>query len=312
MDAVLNVGVPVFAIILAGYLSGRAGVLGSDSTRALNAFVYYFALPPVLFLAMIRVPLDQVFNWPFIAVYTGGVLFTFVLSAVASLTLFPHGLAALTVAGKTAIFSNTGYMGIPLFLAAFGDQGLLPAVIATVYNGALVVGIAIVMIELDQRQHDGLLVILRDILIALLTNPLVMSAVLGILWALTGLALPRPLVNLGELLGAAAGPCALFAMGLFLVGRQASADMQEVAWLVLLKLIVQPLVTWWLAFKVMNLEAGWAASAVILAALPTGALTFVVAERYNVFVQGATAATLISTVLSVATVSFLLAYFGLG
>ena len=108
-------------------------------------------------------------------------------------------------------------------------------------------------------------------------------------------------------MGAAAGPCALFAIGLFLVGRAPKAGALEVSWLVLLKLVVQPAVTWWLADRVFGLDADTTAWAVILAALPTGALVFVLGQQYGVYVQRATAAILASTVLSVVTLSALFA-----
>ena len=72
MDALINVVVPVFGVVLTGYLAGRFGVLGSDSAAALNRFVFYFALPPALFIYMARAPVEKIFNWPFIGAFVGG------------------------------------------------------------------------------------------------------------------------------------------------------------------------------------------------------------------------------------------------
>ncbi|MBM3601547.1 MAG: AEC family transporter [Alphaproteobacteria bacterium] len=312
MEPVLNVGLPVFAIILTGYLAGRFGILGGASTEALNAFVYYFALPPLLFLSMARVPLEDVFNWHFLAAYSGGVLGTYVLSMLAGLMIFRNRPAALSLQGMTAIFTNTGYMGVPLYLIAFGEQGALPAIILTVYNGAIVVGLTIVLIELDLRSGSEPIKILGDVALAIVTNPLIISAAAGMVLSLLGVTLPRSVVNFCTILGNASGPCALFAMGLFLAGRQMAARRSEIAWLTLLKLAVQPAITWWLAFHVLRLEPFWAASAVVMAALPTGATAFVIAQRYGAYVGEATAVTLITTVLSFFTVSALLVWFGMG
>lgn len=312
MDAILNVSLPVFAIILGGYLAARAGLLGQGSTASLNAFVYYFALPPLLFLSMARVPLANIFQWPYLAAYVGGVLGTFALSLIAGLIAFRGRPAELSLQGMTAVFSNTGYMGVPLFLTAFGDKGVLPALILTVFNGAVVVGVIIVLIELDLSDGGHPLRILRDVGLALAKNPLVMSAAAGILWSAVHLPLPKPLTNLCEILGASSGPCALFAMGLSLVAHSGGGRKLETGWLVFLKLLVQPAITAWLAFHVLALDPFWAMSAVILAALPTGALTFVVAQRYGLYVPQATQGTLASTMLSVITVSALLAWFNIG
>jgi hypothetical protein len=85
MRAILDVILPVFAIILTGYLAGRIKLLGPDSSEALNKFCYWFALPPVLFLGPARVPLDQVFNLPFIATFMGGVGITWAIALVVGL-----------------------------------------------------------------------------------------------------------------------------------------------------------------------------------------------------------------------------------
>ena len=312
MDAIVNVSLTVFAIILGGYLAARSGLLGQGSTAALNAFVYYFALPPLLFLSMARVSLSDIFQWPYLAAYVGGVLGTFVLSLAAGLIVFRGRPAELSLQGMTAVFSNTGYMGVPLFLTAFGDKGVLPALILTVFNGAVVVGVVVVLIELDLSRGGHPLRIFRDVGLALLKNPLVMSAVVGILWSALRLPLPKPLTNLCEILGASSGPCALFAMGLSLVAHAGGGRASETGWLVFLKLLVQPAITAWFAFGVLALDPFWAMSAVILASLPTGALTFVIAQRYGIYVPQATQGTLVSTVLSVVTVSALLAWFEIG
>ncbi|HEX6979307.1 MAG TPA: AEC family transporter [Alphaproteobacteria bacterium] len=307
MQAVIDVVLPVFGIIFAGFLAGRFRILGTESSEALNRFVYFFALPAVLALGMARVPAGQVFNLPFIAAFMGGVIAVFVMAMAAAHVAFPGRLAARSLGGLSAVFANTGYMGIPLFLTAFGPEGTLPAVIATVLNSAIVIGGAIVLIELDLTQGAGLRKAAFDVTRALVTNPLVIAPVAGLVWGALHLPIPKPLATFGDLLGASAGPCALFAIGLFLATRSLTALMGgrraiEVTWLMILKLVVQPLVTWWLA-RHLGLDPFWTASAVILAALPTGALAFVIASRYGIYVERTSAAILGSSLVSVVTLS---------
>lgn len=307
MEAVVNVVLPVFGLILVGYLAGRFAVLGEASSEALNRFVYYFALPALLFLGMARVPIGQVFNGRFIAAYMGGVLVVLAFAVLVARFAFPGRLALTGMHGLCAVFSNTGYMGIPLFLTAFGAEGTLPAVIATVINAAVVIGGGVVMIEFDISKRGGWLGPLLDVTAALAVNPLVVAPLAGIAYAALGLPLPKAIITFGELLGGAAGPCALFAMGLFLATRPVQVLLGggravEVAWLIVLKLLAQPLLTWALAVA-FGLDAFWVASAVILSALPTGALAFVLAQRYGLYVERSSAAILGSTVLSALTLS---------
>ncbi|MBI3504022.1 MAG: AEC family transporter [Proteobacteria bacterium] len=310
MRAIFDVILPVFAIILTGYFSGRIRLLGPDSSDALNKFCYWFALPPVLFLGPARVPLDQVFNLPFIAAFMGGVAVTWLIALAVGVLAFRDRPAVTALALLSGTFANVGYMGIPLFLAAFGPEGVLPAVIATVSCTLLLVGATVIIVEADLAGQGGAATAFGKVLKGLAKSPLIVAPLSGLAFNLSGLPMPKPLSNFGELLGAAAGPAALFAIGLFLSTRSLGTlvggrKLVEVGWLVWVKLIVQPLATWWLA-GFFGLDAFWTGSAVILASLPTAALCFVLAQQYRQFVERASATILISTVLSPLVLSFLM------
>lgn len=310
MEAVVDVALPVFAVMAAGWLAGRTRLLGPASSEALNAFVYWFALPPLLFLSMAQVPLARIFAWDYIAVLCLGMVATAVPAALVGRYVFANRGGALSLHTMVALFANTGYMGIPLFLAAFGPEGTLPAIIATVINGAVVTGLAIFAVDFGENAAAGVGRALLRAGRAVATGPLLLAPLAGIAWQAAGLPLPAALVNLAGLLGAAAGPCALFAMGLFLVGKPLAAGAGEVGWLVVAKLLVQPLATWALALWLIPLDAEWLRGAVLMAALPTGALAFVVAQRYGIYVQRSSAAILATTIASVVTLSALLAVLG--
>lgn len=313
MQAVFNVVLPVFGIVFAGYLAGRVRLLGADSSEALNKFCYWFALPPVLFLGPARVPLDQVFNLPFIGAFFGGVMFAWFVGLVGLVLFFRASTAQTALALSCGTFANTGYMGIPLFIAAFGAANALPAIIVTVGYTLTLVAATVVLVESGLTGQGGAARAALNVVKGLAKSPLVVPPLLGLAWNLSGVALPRPIVNFGELLGAAAGPCALFAIGLFLSGRSLGTlaggrKSIEVGWLVAVKLLIQPLATWWLA-GYFGLDPFWTASAVILAALPTAALCFVLAQQYRLYVERASATILVSTVLSAATISAIMILF---
>lgn len=312
MGPILNVVFPIFAIMAAGYAAGRFGILGKDSGEALNRFVYFIALPALFFVSMARVSLDEVFNLPFLGAYGGGAAATFVIAVAVAKYAFPNRLGALGLAGLSAIFSNTGYMGIPLLMLAFGEAGMLPAIISTILNGAVIMAFGIVLLELDVHQGKSGLVVLRNALRGVVRSPLVLSAVTGLLASGLGLPLPQAVATFCDLLGASAGPCALFAIGLFMVGKSPTAGATEVSWLVFLKLLVQPAITWLLAYRVFTMDPVWAAGALVLSALPTGALVFVLAQQYGIYLQRSTAAIMASTVLSLFTLSALFVWLGIG
>lgn len=312
MGAIVNVILPVFGIMLTGYLAGRFRLLGDASSEALNGFVYYVSLPALFFVSLARVPVGEVFNGPFLAAFGGGLVGTFGIAMLIGTFVFPNRLAALGLHSLCAVFSNTGYLGIPLLLVTFGDAGKLPGIISTVIMGTVVMGTGVVLIETDLSQGRGPLRIAASVGKGVAKSPLILSAGAGLLISALGVSLPAPLAIFSDILGAAASPCALFAIGLFLAGQSLTTGVTEIGWLVALKLILQPAITWWLAFGVMSMDPTWAAAAVVQAALPTGALIFVLAHQYGIFVQRATATIMVSTVVSVVTLSLLFAALGLG
>jgi malonate transporter len=306
MQVVLDVALPVFGIMVAGYIGGRT-VLGEMASHALSQFVYWFALPAVLFLGMARQSLGDIFNLPFIGAYLGAMLVVYLLGAVIGRLIAREDKAVHAMQGLNACFSNTGYMGIPLFIAAFGAERLLPAIIATVIMSAIMTGIAVIVLELVRSGGRSLGGALGDVARALIRNPLIVASVAGLLWNLAGLPLPVPLINFCQLTGSAAGPCALFAIGIFLAGRPLDfAAWRTVGWLVPLKLVVQPALTWLLIVTLFPLDRFWTGAALLLAALPTGALTFVVAQQYQVYVERTSQVILLSTLASVPVLSVLL------
>lgn len=309
MSTLLNIVLPVFAIIFAGYASRHFSLLGEASAEALNRFVYYIALPPLLFLSTARMPLEVILHWPFIGAYLGGALLTAVVAIAGGRLLFGlRDTATLGVLGFATTFSNTAYMGIPLFIAAFGAEGATPAVVATLAGSIALIAPAVAVIEMGRSGHRATAPrVGRAVARVLLRNPIMLSLFAGVAAAWLQLPIPVPAETFLQLLGAAAAPSALFALGLSLHGHPVHCGAREVGWLVLMKLLVYPLATWWLASAVFDLEPFWRDAAVLLAALPAGALVFVIAQRYDVYVQRASAAIVVSTIASMLTLSFLLA-----
>src|SRR5262245_7159708 len=103
MDALINVVLPVFGIILTGYLAGRFEALGPDSGAALNRFVFYFALPIALFVITARAPIDRISKWPFIGAFPAGVSWPLLIAVFLGWFWFQHrDVATLSMVARTA------------------------------------------------------------------------------------------------------------------------------------------------------------------------------------------------------------------
>jgi predicted permease len=295
--------IPVFGLVLCGWGAGRARLVGAESSDALNQFVYYFALPAMLFAAVSRGSLDRILDWPFLG---GVVMATLACAAVAfgmsawlqGGTPQDHSLRALN-----ASFSNTGYLGIPLVTVAYGPEAALPAAMATVATNVMLFATGLTLLELFDRRHPehG-----KGIALALLgtaRSPLIWPIALAIALVAAGWSLPVPVMRLADLLAAAAGPGALFALGLF-VSRQSVRRGMAAAWPgVALKLALHPLIAAAVFYGLVSVDPLWAKVAVVGASLPLGATAFVLAQRYKLLEVETSCSAVLSTALSVFTVS---------
>jgi malonate transporter len=308
MQAIVNVVIPVFAIVLAGFACGRLRLLGQGGSEALNGFVYFAALPALFFGSLAKVELSQIFNWPYLSAYLLSMAATGLAALILGRMLFQTRGPALAVQNMAALFANTGYMGIPLAITAFGKEAALPAILATVVNGALVMGIYILWIEAQRSNASHRLHVARDAFAGVFRSPLVLSAIAGILCSAFQLKVPAPLLTFCDIMGAAAPPAALFAMGLFLVGKSFKGDVAEVCVFSGLKLILHPLATFAIVGWLIPLEPEWRRALLLMSALPTGSLVFVLASQQQTYVQRATGIILCSTLASVVTLSWLLDY----
>lgn len=304
MLSTLLIVLPIFALIGAGWLVRRSGVLGPAATSELNRFVVYLALPALLFDIVAHARWNEIWQPRFIAVF--GVACLVVFTATVALRLRrPRHLADAAIDGLNAAYANTGFIGFPLVLVAIGHQAMAATLVATIITVCIVFGIAIVLIEvgLQTERHRGRMA--RNILLSLARNPLLVAPALGALVPLSGLAVPVPAETFLKLLGGAASPCALVALGLFLAEKRDPVARQRgaAAALVVGKLVLHPLVTWALATFVIALPPDQVRTAVLLAALPTGTGPFILAELYRREAAITSDVILASTVLSLLSLS---------
>jgi len=302
MQALFDIVLPVFAIVAMGYVCGWRKLLGAQSSQALNSFVYWVALPALLFRAMADVDLEQVWNLPFIASFAGALIVTWILSSIVGKRVFRLDNAEAALHGLNGAYPNTGFMGIPLAIAAFGEEAALPAILAAVIS-VLSVALAIVPIEMARQQQANPMKLVGLAVSALVRNPMIVAPLAGLLWAWGGVRVPVAVDTFTGILGAAAGPCALFSIGLFLVGKPMTEDLDEVAAMSVAKLFVQPLLTALAILVLFPTDPLWAAVAIMSAALPIGSGPFVLAQAQGIYVKRTSTVILATTVLSILTLS---------
>jgi predicted permease len=288
---------------------GYFKVLPNSGSTILSQFVYIVALPALAFIKLSQVPVNVFLNWPFLAVLGGGMLITFCFSLVIAYFFFPTHLTGRALHALSAMYSSTGYIGLPIIFLVFGDSAFVPGIIGAVITGAVFMPLAIILIEADKSaDSDKVATCLKAMLKSIFKNPVLIATTAGLIISSQPIELAEPVVTFFELLAGAYIPCALFAAGLFISGCSVKGETTEIAWLVFVKLLIHPLITWWLAYEVFDLEGTLPAIAVLQAALPCGVPVFVLAQHYKTFVVRASGVIVISTLLSLISLSALLIF----
>lgn len=300
---VFNVVLPVFLLILIGYLGGRTGKLGVSASTELNRFVIWLALPAQVFNFAANSGWQTLWQPGFIAAFFLSCLIVFVLVLLVS-WIRNRDLAAASFDGLSASYSNTGYMGIPLCALALGQDGLAPAIVAT-FIVFLMFALATVLIEIGILSHKKSHEIVFSVIKSLSTNPLLIAPIAGLAWAASDLTMYDPIAQVIAFLAAASTPCALVSIGLFLMQKSTAAPAQ--AWgISLAKLILQPVIAWVIAVPILDLPTLWVNAIVILSALPTGTGPFMLAQYYKADGSVISRVVLITTVSSLLTLSLFL------
>ena len=300
---VFNVVLPVFLLILIGYVGGRSGKLGINASVELNRFVVWLALPAQLFNFAANSGWQTLWQPGFITAFFLSCLIVFVLVLLISWVRNPD-LAAASFDGLSASYSNTGYMGIPLCALALGQDGLAPAIIST-FIVFVMFALATALIEIGILSHKKSHEIVWSVIKSLCTNPLLIAPVAGMAWAASGLTLYDPIAQVIAFLAAASTPCALVSIGLFLMQKSVAPPTQ--AWgISLAKLILQPLLAWTIAGPILGLPDLWISAIIILSALPTGTGPFMLAQYYKADGSVISRVVLITTVSSLLTLSLFL------
>lgn len=309
MDAVFNSVLPLFALVLIGYAAMRFRVLSGAGLEGVNRFVYYFALPVMLFFIMARNPLDAFFDWRIVAAYTGSTLVIFAVSLVIGAMLFRgQSFRERTIVAGCSSFSNIAYLGVPLMIGAFGPAAGAPAGLILLTDNLILISVVMACLEAAGAGSLSPLRLLWKVVAGFGRNPFMLGMLFGALWGLFGPELPGPVNRFGDLLGAAAGPCALFALGGTLYGRPIADGRNEVFFASALKLFAHPALAAVAALLIFDLPRETAVLIIAIAALPTGANMFVLATQYRAAVLRASTTVMLTTGLAVVTVSALLVW----
>lgn len=297
---------PFFGMIALGYVCGKRVKLPAEGLAWMQFFLIYVSLPMLFYRLIADKPLSDLTNWPYVIATTLATYVVFALSFTVGLYFTRGNLPQSVMQGVAGAYSNIGYMGPPLVLAALGPAASAPVVLIFVFDNLLLFSLIPFLMALAGVEKKSMLQTARDVAWKVVTHPFNVATVLGVIAAVTKLQLPSALDKMTIWLSGAAAPCALFLLGVTVAIRPMQKMPPEVPALMFIKLIVHPLLILLLLSIMGDFPPAWVFAGMVMAALPPALNIFVISTQYGVGVERASASILVGTIASMVTLTLFL------
>ncbi|WP_285731709.1 AEC family transporter [Nocardiopsis sp. ATB16-24] len=320
----LSTMIPLFVIVLIGYLASYSEHFRGNAQKAVNDFVFYIALPALLFSAVAGSDLSEGISWSFIAANLTILVLGSVLGLLLGAFLFRYPMPRALTTSMLSGYGNVAYLGVPLLVTAVGAQAALPVALGQLLHNMFFMVLYPLCATLAVQRRRVMETVPsprqeatapppapaestgRAIFRSVVLNPVSLSVVLGLLFALVGWRLPGPAADTIDMLAGAAAPGALFAVGLTLrravsALREGSVAIPELGCTVVVKLAIMPLIAVALVTVVFPMPPVWAFTTVVMCGLPNAATAYVLAQQKESGAQQAAASVVVTSALSLIT-----------
>lgn len=279
-------------------------IINSAGRAGLNTFVYYFALPAVIFSLVANADLRGQFEWVFVIAFVFASLALFSLSLVVARKFFKLTTNYSIVFATACVYGNTGYFGLPFAIIALGQEASVVIVLCTATDLVVLLTLATILLERSRISKSATFIqMVKGTIFSIVKNPIIVSVVAGILVSISGVQFLEMGDRFFQLLGTAAAPCALFALGSSVGDRGISSIGPQTFMISFLKLTIHPILVWFAMFYLFPVDPKWATAAVVAAAMPVAVTVYILAQQFDSYIARCSASILVSTVLSLASLS---------
>ncbi|MEL7299128.1 MAG: AEC family transporter [Pseudomonadota bacterium] len=301
MNALLDVIVPVFIVIGAGYLAVWRGYFSDAAVDTLTLFAQRFAIPVLLFQAISGLDLSQVLSWPLLLSFYIGAFTGFSAGLFGARFLFGRPWEDSVAIGFVGLFSNSVLLGLPITERAYGADVLSFTYAIIAFHAPFCYALGITVMEIVRAEGKGPLGIARAAANAMFRNALIVAIAAGFVVNLTGLPLPGPVADAVEIVSVAALPTALFGLGGVLVRYRPDGELRIVFYLCAVSLVLHPALAFALG-TVFGLTQDAIRAAVLTGAMAPGVNSFIFASMYGVGKRVAATTVLLATAFSILSV----------
>ena len=310
MLQILQIVLPVFLVIGIGYFAAYLKFFSEVHASALMRFATQFAIPCLLFNALVDLDLAKEFHPNILVPFYVGALCSFVIVWLGAGTIFKHTPGSRVAIGFAGLFSNLVLIGLSIIELAYGLEASKTAIAIIAMHAPFCYILGIVSMEFSRADGLGLGETLKSVFKQVFSNTLMIGIMLGFVVNLSGLSVPVPLSSALSMIATAALPVALFSLGALLVSYKISVGLGEVSLVSLSKLILHPMIAYVLGYYVFQLSPEILNPLVIMAAMPPGMNVYIFANMYDRAKGIAASSVLVSTIVSVLTISVWLAVLG--
>ncbi len=306
MTSVATLAMPFFGLIFLGFACGKLMKYPEAGLQWMNFFIVYVALPALFFKLIAAAPFEQLANWPYVMGTTLSTYVAFTLAFVLGLVVTGGRIREATIQGVVGSYANIGYMGPGLTIAALGQGAIVPTALIFVFDNILLFTLVPFLMAIGGTQKMRIGETVWYVVKRVVTHPFNIATAVAVAAAYVRFEPPGPIDAMLVFLKNAAAPCALFTMGVTVALRPLRSVPFEMPGLLAIKLIVHPLIVWVVLSWIGDFGREWVFTAVLMAALPPALNVFVIANQYQTYVERASTAILLGTLVSVGTVTALL------
>jgi hypothetical protein len=303
MTDVLNLALPFFGLIFIGFACGKIKQIPDTALAWMNFFIVYVSLPALFYRILSQTPLEQLAQVDFVFATTLSTFWAFAVAFAVGIVVRHGRIDEATIAGLSGGYGNIGYMGPGLALATLGPKAAVPVALIFCFDTLLLFSLVPFMMAIASPQKKSIASVGIEVARRIGTNPLVIATALGILSAAVHFQPPLALERLMQFLQNAAAPCALFTLGVTVALRPLKKMPWEVPFTTLVKLVLHPIFMFLLLSLFGPFDKTWVYTAVLMAALPPALNVFVFARQYDTWVEQASGAVLVGTIVSVLTLT---------
>ncbi|UCD91467.1 MAG: AEC family transporter [Desulfobacterales bacterium] len=290
--------IPIFSVIILGWLARWKGFIQQEFLEPANRLVYYLAIPALIFRAISKASLKSQFDVTVLGITLFSVAAVFAIAWGMGFLLRLR-LGQLGTFIQTTFHGNLGYIGLAIAFYLLGNEGFVRA---SIIAGFLIILQNFLSVISLQFNSDDISVKRNKLYIVLkiLGNPVILSALGGILFSLSSLKMPLVIDRSLQILGGLALPMALLIIGASLSFELMQLRILRVISSSLLKLILLPGIGFSL-YRIFGMAIQDYLPALILLASPTATITYVMAREMGGDVDFAVAAISTSTLISSVT-----------